>query len=172
MNEKNVIIKEVLSPDTLSKLNYAIKSVLDCGEFLDEQSIGRKSFKMEACPMMSEVLFELLPLARRVFRSETLVPSYAFFAEYNTPESFLPKHKDNAGNTYNIDLCVYCDQEWPIYVEGSKFSFGVNEAVTILGEDQLHWRDKLGENNIVGNVFFFYVEPEHPYFTDPFFDKS
>jgi hypothetical protein len=172
MNDKNVILKDVLEIESFTKLNDALKQVLERGEFLDEKSIGRKSFKMEACPEMSEVLIKLLPIARKVFKSETLIPSYAFFAEYNTPGSFLPKHKDNGGNTYNIDLCVYCKEEWPIFVEGRKFSFGVNEAVTILGEDQLHWRDKLGENNVVGNVFFFYVEPEHPFFSDPNFDKS
>jgi hypothetical protein len=57
-------------------------------------------------------------------------------------------------------------------VEGEEYNFGANEAVTILGEDQFHWREKLGEHNIVGNVFFFYLEPEHPFFTDPNFDKN
>jgi len=172
MNKKNVVIKNLLDVETLSSLKNAIKEVLDRGKYLDEVSIGRKSFKMDVCPKMEEVLHDLLPIARNVFESQTIIPSYAFFAEYYSPESFLPKHKDNAGNVYIIDLCIYCDRLWPIYVEGEEFNFGVNEAVTIFGEEQFHWRERMGERNVVGNVFFFYLEPEHPFFTDPNFDKN
>lgn len=172
MNNKNVVLKKLLDEETLSSLIDAIKEVLNRGEYTDEVSIGRKSFKMDVCPKMKDVLYDLLPIARNIFGSQTIIPSYAFFAEYYSPDSFLPKHKDNAGNVYNIDLCVYCDKLWPIYVEGEEYNFGANEAVTILGEDQFHWREKLGEHNIVGNVFFFYLEPEHPFFTDPNFDKN
>lgn len=172
MNSKNRVIKNLLSEDTFINLKKSVRDVIMRGEYLDEASIGRKSFQMNACPIMEKVLHDLLPTARKVFDSETIVPTYAFFAEYNSPDSFLPKHKDNAGNTFNIDLCLYCDNLWPIYVEGEEFRFGVNEAVTILGEDQYHWREKLGENNIVGNVFFFYAEPNHPFFNDPNFDRN
>lgn len=173
MNLKQpTILKNLLSTEDFTELRHAVNEVLERGEFAFEESIGRKSFKMDVCPFMKYMLIKLTPVARRVFDSETLVPSYAFFAEYYSSDSFLPKHKDNAGNTYNLDLCLYADRDWPIYVEGQLYSFGVNEAVTMYGEDQFHWREKLGDNNVVGNVFFFYVEPEHPFFTDPEFDKN
>jgi hypothetical protein len=170
--KKNVIIKNLLPKDKFFKLSEAVKDVLNKGVYYNELSIGRKTFKTDVCPYMNVILHDLLPIARETFGSETIIPSYAFFSEYYSPDSFLPRHKDNGGNSYNIDLCLYCDKDWPIFVEGEEFKFGVNEAVTVLGEEQFHWRERLGENNVVGNVFFFYTEPEHPFFTDPNFDKS
>ena len=170
--KKPFVIKELLSESELNQLKSAVKNTLESGKYLLEDSIGRKSFQMNVCQKMEEVLFSLHDKAKEAFESYTLLPTYAFFAEYYNEKSCLPKHKDNAGNTYNINLSLYAEKPWSIFVEGDEFSFGVNEAVCLYGEDQMHWREPMGANNIVGNVFFFYAEPDHPFFTDPNFDKS
>jgi hypothetical protein len=62
---------------------------------------------------------------------------------------------------------VYATQDWDLYVEGVPYALKENDALLYYGEKQEHWREPLvnPDNNIVCNVFFFYVEPEHWFFT-------
>jgi ectoine hydroxylase len=113
---------------------------------------------------MQKLLIHLTQTAQKVFNSKSLKPTYAFFSEYRNPDSFLPKHRDNNGNTYTIDLCLYSKRPWGLFVEGEKYNLLENEALCFYGEEQEHWRDSLGEDNCVGVVFFHFAEPDHDFF--------
>ena len=110
----------------------------------------------------------LVPLAKNTFNSETLLPSYTIFAHYEGKEAKLPKHKDNNACTYTIDLCLYQNTPWSIYVEDREFTLEENQAIGFYGEDQEHWREEFPdpENNVVGQVFFHFVEPDHWFFNE------
>jgi hypothetical protein len=109
----------------------------------------------------------LLPLARKVFKSETLLPTNALFAEYTQTGATLHHHYDANACTYTIDLCFYESHPWPLIVEGKPYFYGENEAVCFFGEEQEHWRDTINEENIkIGVAYFHYVEPNHWYFTE------
>lgn len=105
----------------------------------------------------------ILPKAKELFKAEELDISYIMFAQYETEKANLPKHKDNNACTYTLDVCLYYDTPWAIWVEDKEYFLKPNQALLFYGEDQLHWRDDFPdpENNVVGMMFNHYVEPEH-----------
>ncbi|MEK9691907.1 MAG: hypothetical protein VW235_03155 [Rhodospirillaceae bacterium] len=108
----------------------------------------------------------LLPAAREIFKSETLLPSYSMFVHYEGEKANLMKHKDNNACTYTMDLCLYQKTPWGLIVEGEEFMMEPNEALCFYGEDQEHWRNEFPDPDVneVGQVFFHFVEPDHWFF--------
>ena len=116
----------------------------------------------------------LVPLAREVFDSPELNASYSMFAEYRKVDDIipnLPKHKDDNACTYTIDVCLYYDTNWAIWIEGKEYYLEPNQAIVIYGEEQEHWRNEFPdpENNKVGMMFNHYVEPDH-WWNDPVYN--
>ena len=109
----------------------------------------------------------LLELARKEFESKTLLPSWCVLSIYEGKEARLWKHVDDNACTYHINYTVFHKTPWDFYVEGEKFSPNENDAVLSYGNEQEHWREAFPnpENNLVVNAFFFYVEPDHWFFT-------
>jgi len=109
----------------------------------------------------------LVPKAKEIFNSETLDLSYVMFAQYETEKANLPKHKDNNACTYTIDVCLYQNTPWAIWIEGKEYYLKPNQAIIIYGEEQEHWREEFPdpENNVVGMMFNHYVEPDHWWYT-------
>ena len=50
--KKNVIIRNLLPKDKFFKLSEAVKDVLNKGNYYNELSIGRKTFKTDVCPQL------------------------------------------------------------------------------------------------------------------------
>lgn len=108
----------------------------------------------------------LLPLVRKIFNDETILPSYLCWARYSSIESNLPKHKDDNACTFTIDYCVRQYEPWDLYVEGVPYTLEENEALAFYGEEQEHWRGPFKPGNMVEMIFFHFVRPDHWYFTD------
>jgi hypothetical protein len=113
--------------------------------------------------LINEYSEKLLPIARKHFDSETLVPSYSLFAHYQGNEASLYKHRDDNACTYTIDYCVYQTEPWDLYVDNKAYTLKENEALAYFGNDQLHWREKFPnpESGHVAMIFFHFVEPDH-----------
>jgi len=121
--------------------------------------------------------FEWLPLknfvqplrdmAREIFESDTLEHSYSIFAHYEGEEAKLPKHKDNNACTYTLDVCLYQDTPWSLWVEDKEYYLEPNQGLAFYGEDQEHWREEFPDKqtNKVGQLFVHFVEPTHWFFT-------
>jgi hypothetical protein len=109
---------------------------------------------------------KLTSIARQLFNSPTLVPSYSLFVEY-VDGANLPKHKDSNACTYTLDLCLYESTPWGIWVDGEEFFMKENDALCFYGEEQEHWREPLQATDVkIGLVFFHYVEPDHWFFSE------
>ena len=104
---------------------------------------------------------------RSVFESETLLPTYAFFAHYTGENASLLKHKDNNACTYTIDVCLYAKTSWGLFVDGREHILDPGNALAFYGEDQEHWREEFPdpEVNEVGMLMLHYVEPDHWFYT-------
>jgi hypothetical protein len=128
---------------------------------------GRYALSHYDSPILSEYAERSVPLARQTFNSETLLHTYTLFCRYEGAGAKLWKHKDNNACTYTIDMCVYYDTNWGLFVEDVEYFTEPNEAVAYYGNDQEHWRGPFPdpEKNFVGVVFFHYAEPDHWYFT-------
>jgi hypothetical protein len=117
--------------------------------------------------ILKEYSEKLLPLVKDFFKTDSALPSYSLFAEYSDTNINLPKHKDANACTYTVDIVLYQKSPWGLWIEGVEYFAEENEAILFWGEDQEHWRNSLENNdNIVGVIFFHYVEPDHWWFTE------
>jgi hypothetical protein len=160
------ILKNFLEQEDFIKLQTYVKDFDKNGVSLSEDF---NRYEWGATEILKEYHQKLLPIARDHFESETLVPSFNFVSWYFGNAS-LEKHKDVNACTYSVDLCVYQKEPWDLYIEGVPYTLQENDAVLYYGEEQRHWREEFPnpEENIVCNVFWFYVEPDHWYITEPF----
>jgi hypothetical protein len=128
-----------------------------------DEVFGRHTF---TDPLLDEYAKKLIPLAKKVFNSKDLNPSYSLFAHYEGKDASLFKHKDNNACTYTIDLCVYQNEPWELWVENKPYLLNENQALAYYGEDQEHWRDPIPNPSTqkVAMIFFHFVDPEHWWF--------
>ena len=107
-------------------------------------------------------------IARKIFNSNSLIPTYCLFAHYEGLSANLHKHKDDNACMYTIDMCLYQKHPWDLYVEGTPYTLYPNQALAYYGNDQEHWRGEFPEprTNYVAMIFFHFAEPDHWYFTE------
>jgi hypothetical protein len=161
-----LILNDIFQPNEFSEL---------CSLFTDEKV---KSFKFEEVYSryitsdnmtleLKKYHSSLLLLARQIFQSKTLLPTYACFAHYEGPQANLFKHKDTNACTYTIDFCLSQVTPWDLWVENKAYTLHPNQALAYYGNDQLHWREEFTnkQQNKVQMIFFHFAEPEHWFFT-------
>jgi hypothetical protein len=159
------LIKDVLSNDDLLRLSLYFKHHQKLNS-MSVDEFGRKLLPDTEEPLLKEFSELLLPKVREFFGSQTLLSSYSLFAEYSAETISLHKHKDANACTYTLDLTIYQDKPWAIFIDGQEFLAETNEAVMFMGERYEHWRDTVYDNNDrIGVIFFHYVEPDHWFFT-------
>lgn len=134
--------------------------------FSYDSYFGRYSVSDYDYPEMRTYLSSVEQKAKKIFNSDTLKKTYILFAHYEGTEAELLPHKDDNACTYTLDLCLYQNTPWPLYVEGKEYTLGDNQALAFYGEDQEHWRSKFPnpETNQVGMLFLHYAEPDHWFF--------
>lgn len=129
-----------------------------------DQSFGRYTFNDS---VIQSYLHKLVPAARQIFNSETLVPSYSLFAHYEGEHASLFTHVDDNACTYTIDMCVYQTEPWDLNVDGEPYTLYENQALAYYGNEQMHGRGTFPnpESQHVAMIFFHFVEPEHWWYT-------
>lgn len=147
---------------------------------LIEQTKGHKQFEFQSgfsryvasdsqIPELANIANSLIDTAREIFDSKFLLPTYTLFSHYegSDPAPSLYKHKDDNACTYTIDLCLYQNDTWDLWVDGQPYTLKENQALAYYGNDQLHWRESFpnpGKQH-VAMVFFHFAEPDHWWFT-------
>lgn len=164
-----VIIKNVLGDKEYQELkNIMLNWPLEA-EYWEE--LGRWHIQN---PIIDEYAEKLIPLARKIFNSETLIPSYSLFSHYQVGGGTTPnlhRHKDFNACTYTVDLCLYQTDPWALGVshngEDKEYVLQENEALLYYGNAQEHWRPDFPnhESQKVAMIFFHYVEPDHWFHT-------
>jgi hypothetical protein len=159
-----------------------VNNILDAEDFVHLISAvsGAKSFEYQEgfsryvvadnkLPMLKNLAEKLIPKAREAFDSKTLLHTYTLFAHYEgqDPAPSLYKHKDDNACTYTLDMCVYQNEPWDLWVEDKSYTLYPNQALAYYGNNQMHWREKFPnpETNHVAMIFFHFAEPDHWYFT-------
>lgn len=108
-------------------------------------------------------MFEL-DRARECFNNSNLLYTYSCLSLYNQENSKLEKHKDNNACTYTIDICLYSEKPWPIFIENKEYVLSPNEALCFYGENQLHWRPEFLPGNKVLMMFMHFADRNHWFF--------
>jgi hypothetical protein len=161
-----LIINDVLSTEDCTALAAA---VLNPKSFEYQEGFSRYIISSHSLPLLGKLANKLIPAARKAFNSKTLLPTYTLFAHYEgqNPEPSLYKHKDDNACTYTLDVCVYQNEPWDLWVEDKPYTLYPNQGLAYYGNDQLHWREKFPnpETNNVAMVFFHFAEPDHWFFT-------
>ncbi len=168
------LLKNVLSQKDHEELKLFAFTLWENDKRTFDESFGRHQWaiwdgthKPEVEPLKK--FHELmLPIARKEFGSDTLLPSWCLISIYQGHKARLWKHKDDNACTYHINYTIFHRTPWDFYVEGIKFEPEENDAVISYGNDQEHWREEFPnpETNLVANAFFFYTEPDHWFFTE------
>lgn len=159
------IVKNLFPDEDFARFRDAMLS-LDTS-FKNQIGFGRFAISSFDSDIIKEFAEKSVPTARSVFNSPTLKHSYSLFCRYEGDKANLFKHKDNNACTYTLDMCVYYDVNWGLFVEDVEYFTEPNEALAYYGNDQMHWRGPFPnpESNFVGVVFFHYTEPDHWFFT-------
>jgi hypothetical protein len=164
-NKSPLLIKNILEEEQFKILQNHVKTI---DKSLTNFYGGYSRYEWSNTQELKSIHEALLPFARDKFNSQTLMPSFNF-ASWYFGDASLEHHTDINACTYSIDLAVYAEMPWDLYVEGVPYSLDENDALLYYGESQEHWREPLvnPDNKVVCNVFFFYVEPDHWFVTEP-----
>jgi hypothetical protein len=156
------IVPDLLAASELTALRAAI-SATPPSAMSFEPGMGRHLLSDSNCPALAESMNRLVPAARALFESETLVPTYALFARYQGLEANLPRHKDSNACTYTIDLCLEQQTPWDIWVIDQPYTLLEGQSLAFYGTVQEHWRGPFPDpaTNHVSMVFYHFVEPDH-----------
>lgn len=153
------IIKNIFSKSEFNELKLYLLNKPKLEQDFDIK-FGRYTFRDTK---IDEYANNLIPLARKMFNSETLLPSYALFSHYEGEHANLFTHVDNNACTYTIDMCIYQTEPWDLNVDGKTYTLYENQALAYYGNDQMHGRDVFPnpESQYVAMIFFHFVEPDH-----------
>lgn len=162
------IVKTIMPAEMLKEFQKNVMRLWSVSPNYD-QSFGRHQWAN--LKEVNEIHQNLLQLARDMFESETLLPSWNLLSVYEGEQAKLWKHKDDNACTYHIDFCVFQKEPWDLWVrhnnEEKPYRLNENDALFMYGNDQEHWREEFPspETNLVANCFLFFAEPDHWYFT-------
>lgn len=162
-----VIIKNFLNENDFKELVFYFKN----RKGLKRQSLdnfGRAILYDKQHKILKKFSDQILPFVRNHFKDQDILPSYSIFAEYSAETIFLDKHKDQAACTYTVDLVLYQEKPWAIWIENKEYVANENDAIIFMGEDQEHWRETILNNkDRIGLIYFHYVKPDHWWYTNP-----
>jgi hypothetical protein len=160
------IIKNILNDNDYNELLNSIKNPKSFSYCV---GFSRYTIDDRNMEILNKLMHQLIPVARKSFNSESLIPTYALFAHYEgqNPPPSLYRHKDDNACTYTVDMCVYQKEPWDLWVDNKPYTLYPNEALAYYGNDQEHWREKFPnpQTNHVAMIFFHYAEPNHWWFT-------
>lgn len=162
-----LLVNDVLSPEDYKILTNAVSNPKS---FEYQEGFSRYVVADNNLSLLAELANKLIPTAREAFGSDTLLPTYTLFAHYEgqDPVPSLYKHKDDNACTYTLDMCIYQNESWDLFVEDKAYTLYPNQALAYYGNDQMHWREEFPnpETNHVAMIFFHFAEPDHWYFTE------
>lgn len=161
-----VLLKNVLPEADFQRLSSYCRNIDKTN--IEPDQFGRRLFSDKDHLILKEYSQMFLPIAREHFNDSSIVPSFSLLSEYSENEISLFHHKDKNACTFNVDLVLYQDEPWGIWVEGREYILYPNEALLFLGEEQEHWREPISNNtNKIALAFFHYIKPNHWWLGNP-----
>ena len=160
-----IYLDSVFSEEDLNKLRVLVSSDTFRKKWVDSD---RDRSLRQYSELEEYFSSKLEPLAKTVFKDESLKSSYSVYIDYNKPTSELPKHKDNNACTYTIDFCLSAKTPWPIVIEDEEFIITENQALAFMGGHDYHYRPAMPdpETNRVEIIMFHFVPEDHWFFTE------
>jgi hypothetical protein len=157
------IVKDLLSKEKFEEFR---SSIISLGKQADT-NLGWSRYELRPTELSTELHTDLTPIARQLFNAPAALKTFNCGA-WSSGVSHMEPHYDVNACTYSLNMSIHVETEpWPIYIDGVTYTLEPGDAVISSGENHLHARDFMPdpENNQIINWFFFWVEPEHWWFT-------
>lgn len=159
-----VIIDDIFTPEDIVLLRKMLsEDDLTNNEFYDNNTKRVMVTNNEVTKVFGE---KLQPYVREVFKDETATVALSFYCIYDTPESYLPEHKDRHACEYNISYTLKQENPWAFNIDGKDYYGGENSGIFYSGTKDAHSREEMGPtgNDKVEMIFFHFVPKDHWYF--------
>lgn len=156
-----VVLDNALPDDLRAALLNDVQTIVRNRDYSSDTGFGRIISNSSRLDMYSRYF---LPIVRRLYDCDDLMPSYNVWAQYSGVKANLKRHKDKNACTYTVDYCLSQHEPWGLFVEGREYVLEENQALVFMGEEQEHWRPAFPLGNRVEMVFFHYVRPDHWFF--------
>ena len=179
---KYVIMRDVLSKETVSLLQYQSKMLEDVLCFNNNTLPGLFPFGDIQCPksfayygsLFTESLLLLLkPIVEEQIGVE-LYPTYSYMRIYYK-DAILAKHTDRESCQYSVTICIKCDpiNPWPISFNSNRddISLALNQGDLCIykGDELTHWREPCSYDNHI--QFFLHFVDINGKYSDFKYDK-
>lgn len=108
----------------------------------------------------NEIQKILLDKAKEETKNDSLEIIYDQIVRYKIKEGIVPElkeHKDKAVGEWVMDIVIDATVDWPLVIEGEKFSNTTNSVTFICGEEESHWREGFPSSNEEDYVLLLFV---------------
>jgi len=146
----------------------ALLNLLSSNKHSNNWNDKHRSRVVKKFPELEYFSKKLEPIAREVFKDNTLKTSYSVYLRYDKPTSQLEMHRDNNACTYTIDYAISHKTPWAMTIEGEDFFIEPNQGLAFMGGYDSHGRKDMPdpENNVVEVIMFHFCPEDHWYFTE------
>ena len=158
-DNKYVVVRDVLSKETVSLLQYQSKMLEDVMCYNNNTLPKLFSFMGDVAnsfsyygALFTESLLLLLKPLMEAHAGIELFPTYSYMRIYYK-DSILEKHTDRPSCEYSATLCIRCNQDnpWPISFHSNDIdtSLLLNQGDLCIykGADRPHWREPCTYDN-------------------------
>lgn len=162
-----VHLQKIFTPEQESELKSVVEEYLaDDKKFYFDTISDREVRRSKKLAKFNELL---VPLAREIFKDETLKATYSILLSYDS-NSHLVFHHDTNANIYTINYCIKSNVEWPLIFGREEPRVGINipegEALAFMGCDDYHGREHIDKPDAeLVNIMFHFCPEDHWYFT-------
>jgi hypothetical protein len=157
----NKVIQDLLSE---RDFEYLQKYALEHHEALKKarpvHESGYGVLQLKDTPELRMIHEKLLPVARKMFANDSLIPNWQHLDIYAGPQPTQTPKKFSEDADYVVSLVAYQHLGWETTVGGELVELVENEGL-FFSADQEFIRSDFPEpfNNVVANAFFFFIQP-------------
>lgn len=158
-----VIIDDIFTPQDVALLRKMLSDKeLVSNKFYDNNTKRTMIANNEVTKVFGE---KLKPHVQKVFGDETATVVLCFYCIYDTPDSYLPEHKDRNACDYNVSYILSQEKPWSFKINGKDYYGQENSGIFYSGTKDPHSRDKMGPtgNDKVEMLFFHFIPEDHWY---------
>jgi hypothetical protein len=122
---------------------------------------GYGTLQLKDTPELRMLHEKLLPLARKMFNNDALIPNWQCLDIHSGPQPTQTSKKFADDADYVISVVVYQHFAWPTVVgEETHYDLGENDGL-FFAADQAFVRSEFPDpfNNVLANAFFFFIQP-------------
>ena len=143
---------------------YLQKYALEHHEALKKTRLPYESgygvLQIKDTPELRMLHEKLLPIARKVFMNESLIPNWQHLDIYAGPQAKQTPKSFSEDADYVVSVVAYQYLGWETSVGNKTFELVENEGL-FFSADQEFVRSEFPDpfNNVVANAFFFFIQP-------------